>query len=175
MRSEAMHLPWLRQLSAVFGAVMMSASLLTSCVPLQQNQQAKGKVIPVTPVATFADAASDAYPGETMVVIRDQAAWQAAWDRITRNRIPPANLPPVDFSSRIVLLAASGTKPTGGYSIAIVQATEDNGAITVEVTPISPGANCVVPQLVTSPVDIGTIPQTSVPITFNITRKTQNC
>lgn len=160
---------------AWFSSALFLVSLLLSCTPLQQSTPIKGTVIPIAPVATYANAANDAFPVETMVVIREQATWQSAWNQVTHNMFPQPNLPQVDFSTRIVLVAAAGTKPTGGYSVGLLQAVEDNGAISVDVTSTSPGTGCVVTQLVTSPVDIGSIPQTTAPIMFNVTRKVQGC
>jgi hypothetical protein len=100
------------------------------------------------------------------VVIRDSAAWQRYWADINRPFFPSPAIPTVDFSREIVLLAAMGTRPSGGFIIRIDSATVDSARLVVQVTQIVPGKGCAVPAVVTQPVDMVRIPNTSLPVAF---------
>ncbi|MEO6222517.1 MAG: hypothetical protein ABIP90_04650, partial [Vicinamibacterales bacterium] len=51
------------------------------------------------------------------LVIRNLAAWGAAWAQIHARQVPAPPLPTIDFSTRTVIVVAMGTRPTGGYGI----------------------------------------------------------
>ncbi|HEY5163212.1 MAG TPA: protease complex subunit PrcB family protein, partial [Terriglobales bacterium] len=103
---------------------------------------------------TSLDAAYQVFASETMLVVRDQQSWQSLWSQMTANQFPAPQLPAVDFTKDMVLVTAAGTRPSGGYSISITDAVESSGSVTVNVTITSPGSNCGVPTVVTSPVDV---------------------
>ena len=121
------------------------------------------------------DAAYQVFVSETMLVVRDQQSWQSLWSQMTANQFPAPQLPAVDFTKDMVLVAAAGTRPSGGYSISITDAVESSGSVTVNVTITSPGSNCAVPTVVTSPVDVATIARRDGTVGFVVTRKTHNC
>src|ERR1041385_2140512 len=73
------------------------------------------------------------------VVIRDNAVWRRYWADIHRPFRPSPEPPAVDFSREIVLLAAMGTRPSGGFIIRIDTATVDSTRMVVQVTQIVPG------------------------------------
>lgn len=152
--------------NAVFALTM--AMLLTGCTALLTP-------IPVTHLASLDLAAYDTFPHATTLVIRDQASWQTLWVEMTQNMLPAPPLPTVDFSKDMVLVAAAGV---GGWgrSIEIAGAGESpSGEVVVAVTITSPGKGCVVPQVITSPVDIATIPRSDANVVFKTTIKEHNC
>ena len=100
------------------------------------------------------------------VVIRDSQAWQRYWAEIHRPFIPSPAMPEVDFSREIVVLAAMGTRPTGGFIIRIDTATVDSNRVLVQVTQVVPGKGCAVPAAVTQPVDMVRVSTTGLPISF---------
>jgi len=138
--------------------------LLTAC----------GASAPQIPVVhlTSLNVAYQVFPSETMQVVRDQQSWQTLWAQMTANQIPAPQLPAVDFTKDMVLVAAAGTRPTTGYSISITDATESYAGVTVNVTITSPGSNCAVGNLVTSPVDVATIERQDGAVRFVVTRTT---
>jgi PrcB C-terminal len=124
---------------------------------------------------TSLDAAYQVFASETMLAVRDQPSWQMLWSQMTADQIPAPQLPAVDFTKDVVLVAAAGTRPSGGYSISITDATGSAGAVTVNVTITSPGSTCAVTAVVTSPVDIASVARQDGTVGFVVTRKTHNC
>lgn len=90
-------------------------------------------------------------------LLRTEAEWRELWAELAAGRIPPPELPVIDFGSRMVIVAAMGRRPTGGYAISIedVRATEDVLYVTVVET--SPGAGCMTTQALTAPVAVVTV------------------
>jgi uncharacterized lipoprotein YajG len=124
---------------------------------------------------TNLNAPYQVFASETMLVVRDQQSWQSLWSQMTANQSPGPQLAAVDFTKDMVLVAGAGTRPSGGYSISITDATGSAGAVTVNVTITSPGSNCVVTAVVTSPVDVATIARQDGAVGFAVTRKTHIC
>ena len=141
--------------------------LLTACGAVPQG-------LTVAHLASL-DAAYQVFASETMLVVRDQPSWQMLWSQMTANQFPAPQLPAVDFTKDMVLVAAAGTRPSGGYSISITDAVESSGSVTVNVTITSRGSNCAVTAVVTSPVDIATVARQDGTVGFVVTRKTHNC
>ena len=50
------------------------------------------------------------------VVVRDAAEWRKVWQQ----HAPDRPLPPIDFSKESVVAVFMGSRPTAGYTIAIV-------------------------------------------------------
>ncbi len=139
--------------------------LLLACDALQTP-------LPITHLASTY-AAYGVFPHATTLVVRDQQAWQTLWSQMTANQYPAPPLPVVDFTKDMVLVAAAGEST--GLSVSITGASESSGGVTVNVPITRPGSNCVVPQVVLSPVDIATVAQRNGTVGFTITHKTRNC
>jgi hypothetical protein len=99
-------------------------------------------------------------------VVRDSAAWHSLWAEINRPFIPPPALPSIDFDRDIIVVAALGARPTGGYGIMIEGATEDSSGIEVSVVQSSPGHGCALSAARTEPVDLARISVTKRPVRF---------
>jgi hypothetical protein len=128
----------------------------------------------VTTLANFS-AADDVFATEALQVVHDQATWQSLWARMNANHIPAPAVPAVDFSAEMVVVAATGGKPSGGFSVSIESASERSGTVTVEVTMTSPGPNCIRTGILTSPVAIAKLPMRPGTVNFNVTRRMTNC
>jgi hypothetical protein len=88
------------------------------------------------------------------LVVRSQAEWVGQWARITANRGPLPAAPAVDWSREMLLMAAMGSRPTGGYAITIDRVIETSRTLDVYIVRSSPGSRCGVTAALTSPVDI---------------------
>ena len=128
----------------------------------------------VTPLATL-NAPGGVFDDAAQQVVRDPAAWQAVWTRLTSNASPAPALPAVDFTKDMIVVAGMGMKGHGGYKIAITAAAEDAGKVTVEVTETSPGARCMNAMMMTSPVVVARLPRRAGDVTFNVVRKVVDC
>ncbi len=108
-----------------------------------------------TPVATRPIPIEDSNTGigePLRVLVRTEQEWEDLWSRIGANRIPRPAPPPVDFSNEVVVVAALGTRPTGGYAIRIDSLRYDKDTLHVAVTSVSPGPGCLTTQALTAPV-----------------------
>ena len=105
-------------------------------------------------------------------VIRNREAWVEMWKRIY-NANPPdeamALLPEVDFSREMLIVAALGERPTGGYGIIVSGACEREKELEIVVRSIS-RVTCVgVTQSLTQPLDIVRLPKSELPVVFRET------
>ena len=143
----------------------------------QGAREGPGRSVPVTRlVVTTGSNTSPIWNAgiwdELRIVIRDRETWDSVWKRICstsdplfRNvstSLPP--LPEIDFSREIIVVAAMGRRPNGGYRIIVNCARERDNRLELEVQNISPcGADYAI---MTAPVDIVRLPKTDLPVTF---------
>jgi hypothetical protein len=100
------------------------------------------------------------------LVIRNEAEWQSAWNRLVANVSPQPSLPSIDFSHDMVLLAALGARPTTGYGIHIAHVGRTSGVTYVEVRTERPGKRCRPAQRTVTPADVAVVSQFNEPVTF---------
>ncbi len=112
---------------------------------------------------------------ERTMALRNAAEWQGQWRRITARQGDPAPPPAVDFSREMLLVAAMGPQPTGGYSVVIDKLIEEAGELLAFVRFVSPGRGCGAIAAVTSPVDIVRVPLSSKNIRWVVERQAADC
>ena len=151
--------------------LLLGAAMALSCAG---SPTAPDQSLSVTPLANF-NAADDVFGTENLQVVRDQTTWQSLWSRMNANHIPAPALPTVDFSTEMVVVAAAGGKPSGGFSVSVDSASERSGTVTVEVTMTSPGPTCIRAGILTSPVAVAKLPRRAGTVNFNVTRGIWNC
>lgn len=100
------------------------------------------------------------------VVVRDPATWQSVWSQLVGTVQPAPAAPKVDFTSSVVIVAAMGVRPTGGFAIDIGGASLQDNDAWISVTETSPGRLCVVNDVITSPVTVAVMPWFSGKATF---------
>jgi protease stability complex PrcB-like protein len=98
--------------------------------------------------------------------IRDETTWRSYWEAMHRPFIPAPPVPDIDFTREMVLLAALGTRPSGGFSLHIDGVVQFPSRLSVSVTRTVVGPGCVVAAVVTQPVDVVRVPVTSAPVVF---------
>ena len=145
----------------------MALAALTACSSARMS-------IPVQQVGTF-NAAERVFPSEATLVVHDQQSWLNLWSQMARNRVPTPPAPAVDFTQNMLLVAAAGDRPTGGFSVAITEVTQVGGGLAANVTVTSPGSNCVVTQAITSPVQVVSIPRSNMAVNFQVRQEIRNC
>ena len=109
------------------------------------------------------------------LVVRDAVTWTQVWDRIWHGRSPVPELPQIDFAGEMVVVAALGQRPTGGYDILVDSAEANQEGLTVRVRTISPGRTCMVTQALTQPVDIARLPRTEGAVRFEDRAEARVC
>ena len=109
------------------------------------------------------------------LVIRDQATWQQTWSAIWSNTAPQPALPTIDFTREMVILAALGERPTGGYSIFVDSASETAAGVTIAVRSLASDSGCPVTLALTQPVDIARMTRRDGHVEFAETFAIQRC
>jgi len=109
------------------------------------------------------------------IVVRDQTQWKDVWQQIWKRTSPVPDLPAIDFTRELVIVAADGSRPTGGYNILIERASDSGGAgINVVIRSVSPG-RCGVTQALTQPVDIARVTRRDGAVIFTERAEVQDC
>jgi hypothetical protein len=100
------------------------------------------------------------------LVVRDSEQWADVWARtfVARSEVPQR--PAIDFSKEMVLVAAQGAQGSGGYDISIDRVAPRNGAIAVDITSTSPDQRCGTLAVITSPVMMVRIRQSTSHVQF---------
>jgi hypothetical protein len=80
--------------------------------------------------------------------------------------VPAPALPPIDFGREMIVVAALGSRPNGGYDVVIEGAEQDSAGIEISVRVASPAAGCPVATAITQPIDLARVPLTDQPIRF---------
>lgn len=81
----------------------------------------------------------------------------------------------VDFSGSFVAVAGMGTRPTGGFNVAIPDAYVRRDSMFVLVQHTIPGKDCMVPQVQTSPVEAVILPKVVETVRFVVNERTLSC
>lgn len=108
-------------------------------------------------------------------VVRDSLAWTDLWQRIQQPFFPRPAVPPVDFAREMVVVAALGQRPTGGYDIMIEGAERTADGMVVDLRVTSPASGCPVEAAMTQPVDLGRVPVSDGPVRFRERRVVIAC
>ena len=85
------------------------------------------------------------------VVIRDESSWAAYWNDFHANIVPMPDPPSVDFSTKMVVAAAMGTRPSGGYSVSVSAVYQQDGTLFFRIREASPAPTCLNVAVVTAP------------------------
>lgn len=150
----------MRRISVCWLALLLSACAGTG-----------GERPEVLPQKDLARGAYSALRFERTQVIRDTATLAQFWER-ARVRDP---LPAVDFSQRMVIIAALGERRTGGYRIDIEKVLATDTGVRVQIQASTPGEACMVTQALTQPFHIVSVPAHSGPVAFDIEHTTVEC
>jgi hypothetical protein len=112
------------------------------------------------------------------MVIRDRETWVEMWKRIYGQQPTDeimALLPEVDFSREMLIVAALGERPTGGFGIIVDSACEREKELVIVVRSISRLGCGGVTQSVTQPLDIVRLPKTELPVVFREIEVVDDC
>ena len=133
---------------------MLALAATASCNG-QQAPSVGGPSAQTSPAASRPIPIEETYTGideELRTLVRTQQEWEDLWSRLAANRIPRPAPPPVNFSEEVVVVAAMGTRPTGGHAIRIDSVRYEKDTLWVDVTSVIPGPTCMTTQALTAPV-----------------------
>jgi hypothetical protein len=134
-----------------------------------------GTLVPATQVDTVVTRNNSGFDGAERLVIRSQERWAEVWAVIHRTRHPLPDLPQVDFRENVVVVAAMGSRPTGGFSVGIEGVARAGDDLEVLVEERSPGPGCLTTQAVTSPMVAVRIPAPTGRVRFVERQVVRHC
>lgn len=157
------------------------AALLTACgelpftTPGPERNELGGEPVQVTRLRADFPAYYSGLGEQARLVVKSQGEWEVVWRRMWSNHHPVPPAPPIDFDRELVLVAAMGSRATGGYAIRVTEAAALSDHVAVRVVETSPGGACVLTQAVTAPVDVVTLPRTPLPVRFRNEKAVHEC
>jgi PrcB C-terminal len=124
-------------------------------------------------------AQSSGLHSETFRAVRSEKEWSTLWQLLAQNRPSDAahdtEPPQVDFTKFTILVAALGTRATGGYTVSIQYAYDDGAVIHASVLEVRPGPNCTVGLAFTYPIVIALIPRRDRTVRFELETAAVDC
>jgi hypothetical protein len=150
--------------------------LLAACGGPATPSSGSGEVASVHGVTLIAAPRSAArFTTRERLVIRTPEAWAEAWARLNASTAPVPPVPEVDFSREMVVLAALGTRRTGGHAASISGATLDGDTLRVEVRETAPGQGCMTTQALTYPVAVARVARHDGAVAFDDQVAARDC
>lgn len=100
--------------------------------------------------------------GFTFAAATNQDSWQELYGRIHAHRIPPPTPPGVDWQGHLVLMVASGWKPSAGYQVDISRVELMGETLRVYVRTSEPPADSIRAAVMTQPYALALVERPSV-------------
>lgn len=101
-----------------------------------------------------------------VVVVSDPVSWAALWAAHTSSQAPVLILPPIDFSTRMVVGVFLGPRPNGCYAVRIEEIFTEPGRAVVRFSERRPSPNEICSQAITTPAHIVTVSRTRLAFEF---------
>jgi hypothetical protein len=170
--------------------VLLSLVLFLISIPglqvLRATQEVayQGKPVPIIPLGPKRSGPRTSFGigsnivDQFRVLVRDRDTWLDVWKRIYQlnpsyGRYP--ELPEIDFSREMVVVAAMGQQPSSGYAIIIDGAYERDDRLEVVVKSVVNLKCGAVLGIVTSPIDIVRLPKIERPVVFREIEVVPDC
>jgi hypothetical protein len=119
------------------GLVSLSAALALAQAPdVELVPVARGQMSGVTAAA--------------QIVVRSNAEWEKLW----KSHAAAQPLPAVDFTREMVAAVFLGSRPTGGFSVEIVDGRREGEALVLDYVERRPSPDAITTQALTSPFHI---------------------
>lgn len=136
----------------------------------------------ILPLTRFPDAlvapfrfSGSGFAREQRLDLHSGQQWKLQWRRMANNSSTKYVTPAIDFHREMVLIAAMGARPSGGYRVVIDRVIDRPRDIQVIVKHLSPGPNCGAIAAVTYPVDVVRIPSSDKPVNWVVLEQLTNC
>ncbi|MFN0181336.1 MAG: protease complex subunit PrcB family protein [Gemmatimonadales bacterium] len=111
----------------------------------------------------------------TRMMITKQGEWIAAWEQLFRHTQPAPPVPSVDFAQSAIVVAAMGTRPSGGHAITFEGAYRDDRRLYLVFLERTPGPTCMTTAAITAPVAVVRIARTDLPVAYVEKKETTAC
>ena len=100
----------------------------------------------------------------TRRVITNASDFELVWSLVFPDN--QLSLPAIDFENETVIVVGTGTRPTGGFVIEVSGVFRDGDQFLAQVTESTPGHDCSVITVITSPVTIVRVSGQVEPLVF---------
>ncbi|MBW3573003.1 MAG: protease complex subunit PrcB family protein [Gemmatimonadetes bacterium] len=164
-----------RLMMLVLAALAAGCTELPSIDPGFDEGDLGGEPVPVTRVHEAFPAGYSGLAEQAQLVVESRAEWEEVWRRMWQYTDPAPAAPAIDFSRHTVVVAAMGSRPTGGAGVRVEKAASHADHVVVQVVETSAGDGCGTTQAVSAPVDVVAIPRTPQPIRFRIAQTVREC
>ena len=121
--------------------------------------QAPASTVPMKTIEKGMDSQVDK---SQQVAARSAEEWAKLWNLHAGKRPRPS----VDFAREMVVGVFLGSRPTGGFSIEVVGAREEGGALVVQYRETRPPPRSVTAQILSSPYHLVTFPARAGTVRF---------
>jgi PrcB C-terminal len=153
--------------------LLMTATLAILALACDDSPTAPGDA----PIAfeTVVATSSSGFVAPRREVIRDAEQWARAWDLLhaRQGSVPP--LPDVDFTRRMLVLAAMGSRNTGCFQVEVTAINLRRGAVEVEVMERAPTASCICTEALTEPVHVVSLDRVELDARFVVRGQSLSC
>lgn len=127
----------------------------------------------------FTQVAKEQYTGIRMrraEIISRESRWAEVWDEITATRSPKPALPPVNFETQILILAAYGESGDACRDVRIEKVDRRNGVLEISILDQQRPPNCpVCPPVVVQPVHVVSVARAATGASYTWRVTTQQC
>ena len=122
--------------------------------------------VPDDQVVTLLSESSSGVTERRRGVIQTADEWAAFWNQVYATRMPAPPEPAIDFGESTIIVAAMGSRSSGGYAIDLTEVGRVGTDYHVVVRESSPGSNCMTTGALTQPVAAVRVPRTNGRVSF---------
>lgn len=160
--------------TVALGVALLGACVTESTMPAQTPDDIRDRYTEIPssavdleaqPLTTGSSPASQ-IEDSRRVVLKTAAEWERYWALFYGNVSPTPPTPVIAFESEMVVIATSGMRASGGYTIQIEGVFESEGEVLVAVLETSPGALCMSTQALTAPATAVRVSASDSPVRF---------
>ena len=140
-------------------AIILALMMVFAQSPAERQMSLNAMMLEAPNTRTIEKGDQSNIDDTRQVLVRTEAEWTRLWQQHAPNRPRPR----VDFANEMVVGLFMGSRPSAGFSTAVVSATATpGGALLVRYTETMPGAGGVSAQVLTFPFHLVAIPKADV-------------
>jgi PrcB C-terminal len=155
--------------------LLVGGLTLGACESSSNPKEPREAITAVDPVAVVLHTGYSGFDASERFVVRDSARWADAWATAMANYTPIPPLPVVNFEKDMIIVAALGARPSGGYDIAIEGVAPESDGALVLVGTTAPGSDCITTAAITAPVVMIRVPSVAGRIRFQERAEVRSC
>jgi hypothetical protein len=156
---------------SAFRAAVAAVLAIACAAGSQSGGGPSGAALAFEPIA---DESTSGLSAPLREVVRSEARWALLWEQVYAGVTPRPPRPAVDFSRQMLIAVAAGTRPTGGFDVAVRAVSVRGDALQVEVLESCPAPGAMVSAALTQPVMIVRLDAVALAPAFKET-KTPSC